>query len=59
MQAVGNLAASAIAGLLYTLASPRVAFACLAAWMLIALALLIRPARVASNTTIRRSPAKS
>jgi hypothetical protein len=40
VQAVGNLAASAIAGLLYTLASPTVAFAYLAAWMLIALAML-------------------
>jgi MFS family permease len=43
MQAVGNLTASAIAGLLYTLASPAVAFGYLAAWMLIALVLLIRP----------------
>ena len=45
VQAVGNLAASAIAGLLYTLASPTVAFGYLAAWMLIALVLLIWPAR--------------
>ncbi|MGH3673412.1 MAG: MFS transporter [Pseudonocardiaceae bacterium] len=40
VQAAGNLAASAIAGLLYTLASPTVAFAYLAAWMLTALAAL-------------------
>jgi hypothetical protein len=45
VQAAGNLAASAVAGLLYTLASPTVAFGYLAAWMLIALVLLIRPAR--------------
>jgi hypothetical protein len=32
-----NLAASAIAGLLWTLASPRVAFAYLVAWMGLAL----------------------
>ncbi len=43
VQAIGNLAASAIAGLLYTLASPTVAFGYLAAWMVLALALLIRP----------------
>jgi MFS family permease len=33
----GNLAASAVAGLLWTLASPRVAFAYLVAWMLLTL----------------------
>ena len=38
MQSFGNLAASAIAGLLWIAASPRVAFACLVAWMLLALA---------------------
>jgi MFS family permease len=37
VQSVGNLAASAIAGLLWTLASPRVAFAYLVAWMVLAL----------------------
>jgi len=37
VQSFGNLAASAIAGLLWTLASPRVAFAYLVAWMLLAL----------------------
>ncbi|MBA2307733.1 MAG: MFS transporter [Pseudonocardiales bacterium] len=40
VQAIGNVAASAVAGLLYTLASPSVAFAYLAAWMLVALAAL-------------------
>lgn len=40
VQAAGNLAASVIAGLLYTLASPTVAFAYLAIWMLIALVTL-------------------
>jgi MFS family permease len=38
VQAFGNLAASGVAGLLWTLLSPRVAFAYLAAWMLVALA---------------------
>ena len=38
VQSFGNLAASAIAGLLWMAASPRVAFACLVAWMLLALA---------------------
>jgi MFS family permease len=40
VQAVGNVAASAVAGLLYTLASPTAAFSYLAVWMLAALALL-------------------
>jgi hypothetical protein len=40
VQAGGNVAASAVAGLLYTLASPTVAFGYLAAWMLIALIVL-------------------
>jgi MFS family permease len=37
VQSFGNLAASAIAGLLWTVVSPRVAFAYLAAWMALAL----------------------
>jgi MFS family permease len=37
VQSFGNLAASAIAGLLWTLASPRAAFTYLVAWMLLAL----------------------
>jgi len=37
VQSFGNLAASAIAGLLWTLVSPRVAFGYLVAWMLLAL----------------------
>jgi MFS family permease len=37
VQSFGNLAASAVAGLLWTLASPRLAFAYLVAWMLLAL----------------------
>jgi MFS family permease len=40
VQALGNLAASAVAGLLYTVATPTVAFTYLAAWMLITLATL-------------------
>jgi MFS family permease len=41
VQSFGNLAASALAGLLWTLASPRVAFGYLVAWMLLALAGLL------------------
>jgi hypothetical protein len=37
VQSFGNLAASAVAGLLWTAASARVAFAYLAAWMMLAL----------------------
>jgi MFS family permease len=37
VQSLGNFAASGIAGLLWTVASPRVAFAYLAGWMLVAL----------------------
>lgn len=40
VQAVGNVAASVVAGLLYTLVSPAAAFGYLAAWMLVALAVL-------------------
>ena len=40
VQAIGNVAASVIAGLLYTVASPAVAFTYLAAWMVIALGTL-------------------
>jgi Major Facilitator Superfamily len=39
-QAVGNVAASVVAGLLYTVASPAIAFVYLTVWMLIALATL-------------------
>ena len=45
VQSFGNLAASAIAGLLWTLASPPVAFAYLVAWMLLALVGLLPAAR--------------
>ncbi|MFZ0118710.1 MAG: MFS transporter [Pseudonocardiaceae bacterium] len=38
VQAGGNVAASAVAGLLYTLTTPAVAFFYVAAWMLVALA---------------------
>jgi len=38
VQAGGNLAASAVGGILWTAASPAVAFAYLTAWMLLALA---------------------
>lgn len=45
VQAFGNVAASVVAGLLYTVASPTVAFGYLAVWMLAALVLLARAAR--------------
>jgi MFS family permease len=48
MQSFGNLAASAVAGLLWTLVSPEVAFLYLSAWMLVALTglgLAARPPR--------------
>lgn len=44
LQALGNFAASADAGLLWTAVSPKVAFIYLAAWMLLALTLLGRTA---------------
>src|SRR5215216_2785758 len=45
VQSFGNLAASTIAGLLWTAVSPRVAFAYLVAWMLLALVGLLPAAR--------------
>ncbi len=48
VQSVGNLAASAVAGLIWTLVSPAAAFAYAAAWMGLALLLLAR---------VRRRPA--
>jgi MFS family permease len=42
VQSFGNLAASAIAGALWTLVSPRVAFAYLAGWMIVSLLALGR-----------------
>ncbi|MCK9924201.1 MFS transporter [Frankia sp. AgPm24] len=49
VQAVGNIAASVVAGLLYTVVSPRLAFGYLAAWMLLALVLLLWSARDPSS----------
>jgi MFS family permease len=45
VQSFGNLAASAIAGLLWTAVSPRVAFGYLIAWMLLALVGLLAAGR--------------
>jgi hypothetical protein len=42
VQAFGNLAASAVAGILWTFVSPEAAFLYLGAWMLVALVALIR-----------------
>jgi MFS family permease len=49
VQSFGNLAASAIAGLLWTLASPQVAFAYLSTWMLLALVSLLAAGRSSSS----------
>jgi hypothetical protein len=51
VQALGNVAASAVAGLLYTFASPTKAFIYLGAWMLIALATLAWAARTPTVNT--------
>ncbi|WP_246127402.1 hypothetical protein [Amycolatopsis rhizosphaerae] len=48
VQAVGNLAASAAAGLLWTLASPAAAFGYLTGWMLLALAGLLTLTRTSN-----------
>ena len=49
IQSLGNFAASAIAGLLYTVVSPRAAFLYLAVWMIVAVVAFIgvrvRPAK--------------
>jgi MFS family permease len=45
VQSFGNLAASAIAGLLWTAVSPRVAFGYLVAWMLLAVVALLAARR--------------
>ena len=45
VQSLGNLAASAVAGLLWTLISPTAAFAYLTAWMILALTGLLITAR--------------
>ncbi|WP_327418401.1 MFS transporter [Streptomyces sp. NBC_01233] len=45
VQSLGNLAASTVAGLLWTAVSPAVAFAYLTAWMVIALGGLLLAAR--------------
>lgn len=51
VQAFGNLAASAVAGAIWTTVSPRAAFCYLAAWMLVALLAL---ARVPGRATTRK-----
>jgi hypothetical protein len=48
---LGNLAAGAVAGLLWTLASPRVAFGYLVAWMLLALVGLLMARRIKPNVS--------
>jgi MFS family permease len=45
VQAFGNLAASAVAGALWTWASPQVAFAYLAAWMVVAVVVFLAGGR--------------
>lgn len=53
IQSLGNLAASLTAGILWTVFSPTWAFAYLAAWMLLALALLAAAAAVRPNALKR------
>jgi MFS family permease len=56
VQSVGNVAASAIAGLLYTFASPAAAFGYLVMWMVIALGVLGWAFRTARPHAERDSP---
>ncbi|MEC4018503.1 MFS transporter [Streptomyces sp. H27-D2] len=51
VQSLGNLAASTIAGVLWTAVSPTAAFTCLTAWMVIALAGLLFSASRARGAT--------
>ncbi len=51
VQSLGNFAASAIAGLLYTAVSPRAAFLYLAAWMTIAVVAFLRTAAMTRRAT--------
>jgi MFS family permease len=51
VQSVGNLAASAVAGTLWTLVSPTVAFTYAAGWMVVAVVALGRPAGPLSART--------
>ena len=46
IQSLGNLAASGVAGLLWTAGSPQVAFSYMASWMLVALVTLARAAKL-------------
>lgn len=50
VQSFGNLAASAMAGIIWTTVSPKVAFIYIAVWMLVAATLLARPGREVSAT---------
>jgi hypothetical protein len=50
VQAVGNLAASAVAGALWTAFAPAAAFAYLAGWMGVALIVLAIAARPAAES---------
>jgi MFS family permease len=51
LQSLGNLVASAVAGVLWTAFSPAVAFGCLSAWTVVALAGLLFVARHTAVTT--------
>lgn len=53
LQSVGNLAASAIAGVLWTLVSPRAAFLYLVAWSALALVVLLRTRSYRPSPTVR------
>jgi hypothetical protein len=53
VQSFGNLAASAIAGLIWTVLSPDAAFVYLAGWMLLALAGLVSSRRAGGHPSLR------
>jgi MFS family permease len=54
IQSLGDFAASAVAGLLYTLVSPRAAFLYLAAWMTVAVLAFVGVRERASRTDMPR-----
>lgn len=56
VQAIGNIAASVAAGLLYTLASLASAFGYLAVWMILALTVLLWAARKTPDAEPVRTP---
>ena len=56
IQSFGNLAAGAVAGVLWTLVSPRAGFIYLAAWMLVAVLALFFPSRRSASFSAPTGP---